>query len=97
MDGLGFPRFASADPWIEVNIPRVSKADWDWYNSFFAEGEVAANLTSVQILDFFDYEVPEGPKWVVYSGSYIYMSRPTYNGINFGHYFGVQFAIRGLS
>lgn len=97
MDGLGCPQGATGDPWIEVSIPRLSKEDWDWYNSFFAAGEVAALLTSVQIFDFFDYDVPEGPDWAVYSGPAIYMSRPIYQTMEYGHYFGVQFTIRGLA
>lgn len=97
VDGLGRPQYATEDPWIEVAIPRLNKAGWDWYNSFFSAGEVSAHLTSVQIFDFYDYDVPEGPDWVVYSGSYIYMSRPIYGAIDFGHYFNVTFAIRGLA
>lgn len=96
-DALGRPVLQVDDlPWVEIAYERLNGPGWDFYCSFLEAHTMYAHLVSIRVPDFFDYTVPSGPNWVTYSGDGIYMDRPVYQAIEYGHFFGVSIMIKGL-
>lgn len=99
LDGLGKPIVkAEALPWVELYFRRLNEAGWNWYCSFLdASHRMYGELTSVRTINPYNYTVPGGPNWETFSGAELVLEAPTFEGISFGHYFGVRVVIRGLS
>lgn len=97
-DGLGRPVANASDlPSLTLSFRRLNKTGWDWYCSFLASHKMYGQLTTIRLLNPYQYTVPGGPEWVTYSGSQIVMHKPTYQDIEYGNFFGVRIEIRGLA
>lgn len=97
-DSMGRPMLNNADlPWVEINFQRLDQESWNWYIEFLASHKMYGQLSSIRLLNPFQYTVPAGPEWVTYSGDSIYLHQPMYDAIDFGNFFGVRIEIRGLA
>ena len=95
-DPMGRPVLNENDlPWVEIEYSRLNGAGWNWYCAFLESHKMYGELTSVRLLNPYEYTGDE-PDWVTYSGDHIVLQQPTYSSIKFGNFFGVRIVIKGL-